>query len=134
MSASHPAGRATGYGWTTHRRAIVMSFAVSLLVFIPLLVGGMLVDRPTARWTGSMAGPVTVSPDGRWLAVGVGTPGDYATIEVRELPAGTLAHRFTGQQVASLAFTPDSRLLAAGGMDPATWLWSLETGTVVRKL
>lgn len=63
---------------------------------------------------GSMVACVAISPDGKWLASGGG--GDQArTLMLWELATGKEVRRFGGnlRTVQSVAFSPDSKLLAA---------------------
>ena len=58
---------------------------------------------------------VAISPDGRWVAAGTERPVAY----VWDLNTGHLAHELeTNGDVLSLAFSPDSRLLAVGSFPP----------------
>jgi WD40 repeat protein len=74
---------------------------------------------------------VAVSPDGRWLAVGLSASGNSAEIHLWDFgtPASTpVLHvvRGHGQGVGALAFSPDGRLLVTGGRDGVIHLWHLE--------
>jgi DNA-binding beta-propeller fold protein YncE len=75
---------------------------------------------------------IAYSPDGKWLATASGDPGQYGlvslwktaddgTIEkVRDLAEST-------DCVFTVAFSPDSTLLAAGGADRAIRIWDVAT-------
>jgi WD40 repeat protein len=80
-------------------------------------------------------GAQAASPDGRWLAVGVG---DVVQVwRVGNAPAAVKLENHPGP-VAALTFTPDSKTLLAGGgnapgRDPGGWLqaWHLERDALV---
>lgn len=83
---------------------------------------------------GSAAPPLalalTVSPNNRLVAAAYGNE-----VKVWELPDGELhtVHSHHFKMVRSLAFSPDSKLLASGGDDSAVILWDLKEGKVRRK-
>lgn len=91
---------------------------------------------------------VALSPDGKWLAVGTGNSADFNTpglplaVILWDLKAGREARRLEifGSAVSSLAFSANSRFLAAGSRgDPdacascAARLWEVETGRLVQR-
>jgi WD40 repeat protein len=71
------------------------------------------------------AGPVAISPDGRWLAAGV--DGRESSVYVWDLLTNRppVILRLHPVGVASLAFSADSRRLAGGASDQTVKLWSL---------
>ncbi|OWK37775.1 sigma-70 family RNA polymerase sigma factor [Fimbriiglobus ruber] len=87
--------------------------------------------RVSARLTGSTLG---LSPDGRWLAGVEGDPKGPRAIQLWEVASTRSGPRFPfdHQAVVRLAFSPDGRLLAAGGVDGAVRVWDLASGTEVR--
>jgi WD40 repeat protein len=71
---------------------------------------------------------VAFSANGGLLAaIGIGGGN---TVSVWDTATSQLRASLSGQsaQLYALAFTPDSKLLAAAGGDRAVWLWSTETG------
>jgi WD40 repeat protein len=72
-------------------------------------------------------GPLTVSPDGQWLATALP---DEQGVRLRALPSlmpvGTNACAFGESQVNVLQFTPDSRILAIGLKSGRIILWRPE--------
>src|SRR5262249_33634188 len=74
------------------------------------------------------SGALAVSPDGRLAAV----IDREKTLFVWDLATGKQQRRFggIGSNLSSVAFTPDSKRLAAasGGQNSRTWIWNIETG------
>jgi WD40 repeat protein len=62
------------------------------------------------------------SSDGKLLAV---VPWKDSTIRLRDAATGKIVAEFTGHRgrVSSVAFSPDGRLLAAGGADSTILVW-----------
>jgi len=86
----------------------------------------------THEITTAMLGPVAYAPDGKTLAVGVGNI-------IRLHNAAKLEEQrnitLPNSQVSSLAWSPDSALLASGALDdPIVQLWNPATGTLVHEL
>jgi RNA polymerase sigma factor (sigma-70 family) len=81
------------------------------------------------------------APDGRSVASGSYTTGAYkkrresdAAVHIWETATGKERLQLHGHQgwVSSVAFTPDGRFVAAGGLDHSVRLWELLTGKEVR--
>ncbi len=125
------------------------SIPISALAFSPdgkiLAVGGyqevLLWDLTTAKLlrragAGQLGGfvhAIAFSKDGRSLAVGEGTPHRTGTVRVLDVAAGKVMLSFQEPKdvVYSLAFSPDGKLLAAGGADALARIWSLAEKKVV---
>lgn len=65
------------------------------------------------------------SPDGTRIAVGMS--GRQPTVQIWDIATRKPIATFTGHKrgIQSLAFSPDSRLLASGGSDGVTYLWDV---------
>ena len=77
---------------------------------------------PTYRWRM----PQATSPDGRYLAIS----DPHGPVTVWKMQAGEL-HRILGGsawEVRGLAWSKDSKMLAACGDDPTALLWDVDTG------
>ncbi len=76
---------------------------------------------------------LAISPDGQWLATSTSSNG---LVDVWRLPSGDLATQLGAEArdaVSSLAFSPDSRLLAAGDASRVA-LWQIADKTMVHTL
>lgn len=87
-------------------------------------------ERASLKWDirrRDRAEVVAYSSDGRWLAGGL-----THRSAIRIWDAVTLAERVTlsgqGRVFRSIAFSPDSRLVAAGTLDGTLFIWNVETG------
>jgi WD40 repeat protein len=69
---------------------------------------------------------VAIAPNGKWIASG----SEDAAI-LWDTRTGELVRRLV-TRAASVAFSPDSRLIAIGRGDPE--IWDVESGTLLRKL
>jgi WD40 repeat protein len=72
---------------------------------------------------------VTVSPDGKWLAVA----DDAGVIKLHELPGGKEVKAFAGHEkpVTALRFSANSSVLCSGSADKTIRLWNVADGGVV---
>ncbi|WP_129671863.1 helix-turn-helix domain-containing protein [Candidatus Chloroploca sp. Khr17] len=74
---------------------------------------------------------VAFSPNGAWLAAG----SSNGEIHVWALPSHKHIYTLDGKAwVEALTFSPDSRMLASGGHEPALLIWDLATGTCLDQL
>ncbi len=79
---------------------------------------------------------IAYSADGKWLAVASGDPGQFGTarLSTAEPSGGGKAVRDlveTTDSVLAVAFSPDSKLVAAAGADRAIRIWEVESGKQV---
>jgi len=89
----------------------------------------------THEITGAVLGPVAYSPDGKTLAVGVSNVISLRAAEsLEEFDPPRRLEGHTGS-VFTLAWSPDSQMLASGAMDENTIrLWNMSDGKVAREL
>ncbi len=90
-----------------------------------------------ARWGKGALYALLWSPDGRLLAVGTGRGVDLYQREAD--PTGSLLlspvrHLDTGDWAMSLAFSPDSAMLAVGLINRRAQLWEVSTGALLREM
>jgi WD40 repeat protein len=98
---------------------------------------------------GSAAGDVAFSPNGSFVALvreGVdpdptkgfvegGGDAEIWDVERRSLVTTLPIHGQVGYALgSSVAFSPDGRMLATGGLHALVYLWDVETGTLIRTL
>jgi WD40 repeat protein len=79
-------------------------------------------------------GSVAFSPDGRMLALAVSSSSPGSTIEIIDTNTASLLRRISAAGSPYLAFSPDSRQLAATNDDQTVTLWDAATGKEVRRL
>jgi WD40 repeat protein len=70
---------------------------------------------------------IAFSPDGRWLASGGISPGGVRVIMRWDLRAGEFKDYISGDQVYSVAFSPDSKVIAGTSKNTVA-LWNAATG------
>jgi WD40 repeat protein len=74
-------------------------------------------------------GAIAFSPDGRWLAVGIGGPHHFYIDSPQKVMVFGVAQRkkhrtfATPTQVNAVAFSADGKFLAAAGHNGTVWLW-----------
>jgi len=89
----------------------------------------------TREITGAVLGPVSYSPDGTTLAVGIGNA--VSLRDAKSLEEFTPPRRLEGHlgQVFTLSWSPDSSLLASGASNENTIrIWNIRDGRQVRVL
>jgi WD40 repeat protein len=100
------------------------------------LAGARLLRR---LGVGGLDGPVEAlafHKDGRLLAVADGLPGSAGGVRLFDIETGALAARLpdSNESAAALAFSPDGKWLAAGGLDTIVHVWSIDTKASVAAL
>ncbi|MEZ6063048.1 MAG: hypothetical protein R3C19_22105 [Planctomycetaceae bacterium] len=86
-------------------------------------------------FAGNTCSALAVSPNGRWLATGVGGGSDVK-VQINDLRSDAAARWLTGHRrfVRALCFSADSRILASAGEDLTIRLWDVESGDVLHTL
>ncbi len=73
------------------------------------------------------------SPDGRWLAVGVGGANSFSVDSPQKVRIFDIANRkehrtfSTPTQMSAVSFSADGKLLAAAGHNGTIWLWDVSS-------
>jgi len=83
---------------------------------------------------GFQFGRMSLSPDGKWVAAGMYTGGPWMP-QVWDMVTGQKLHIFKGEhgdQIFSVAFSPDGQTLASGSRDGSIKLWNMATGEIRR--
>jgi WD40 repeat protein len=100
-------------------------------VTVPMWRGDSHHDLRVAGTHGPLTRPVTFSPNGMVMAIGLD-----GALELWDAATGEIRHRLTGYRndVAAVAFTRDGRYVAAGGMDRVIRIWDADTGQLENTL
>jgi mono/diheme cytochrome c family protein len=79
---------------------------------------------------------IRFSSNGWWIATASGTPAQTGVVRLWDAKTGEVIRDMieTEDAVFALAFSPDSRLLAAGGCDRTIRMWDLASGKLAKSI
>jgi WD40 repeat protein len=100
------------------------------------LDAGRLCERVGVGGLNDRVHALAFHKDGRRLAVAEGTPGGSGDVRVYDVETGAMTAQFTDPRdaVFSLAFSPDGKWLAGGGVDATVRVWDVDAKTVAATL
>lgn len=85
---------------------------------------------PDRFW--NVVNSVAFSPDG--TKVVSGSAGGDKTIKIWDVSTGELIRSFEYKNIRSVAYSPDGKMIASGGVDAFVKLWDTSTGTLIRQM
>jgi len=100
------------------------------------LANAKLAKRIGVGQIGDFVRSVAFRAGGQWLAVAEGTPYGPGAVRVFDVASGqpVLAFQEPKDAVFALAFSPDGKLLAAGGVDNVARVWSVDENKLAGEL
>ncbi len=100
------------------------------------LANAVLAKRIGVGQIGDFVRSVAFRNTGPWLAVAEGTPYGAGAVKVFDVASGQPALTFQEPKdaVFAAAFSPDGKLLAAGGVDQVTRVWSVDENKLAVEL
>ena len=100
------------------------------------LANAKLAKRIGVGQIGDFVRSVAFRNNGQWLAVAEGTPYGPGAVKVFDVDSGqpALAFQEPKDAVFAVAFSPDGKLLAAGGADNVARVWSVDEKKLVGEL
>jgi WD40 repeat protein len=100
--------------------------------------GVVLKTMETEMKEGLSAWDVAFSPDGKLMAVGYGIKGIEGKVDLWDVQTGKLKHTLADPPsmgvLYSVAFSPDGKSIAAGGVDATCRVWDVATGALKHRL
>ena len=109
----------------------IATVGFSSAIFLSDAATGILKDRLSGH--SSTVTDIVFSPDGRTIASAAGKGLDR-TMRLWDAATGTQLHKFEHENsVNSIAYSPDSSVIASGVSDRGVHLWNVATGTLIRK-
>jgi WD40 repeat protein len=114
-------GRINGVAWSPDGATLAVSSILGIWLYAAdrLDADPRLIDTPPHPWQ-----RIAFSPDGKLLAGSV-----YWAVQVWDVETGksVATFRYHDQAVTSVAFSPDSRLVAAGTRNYTVQVWNIQT-------
>jgi len=100
------------------------------------LANAKLAKRVGVGQIGDLVRAVAFRPGGQWLAVAEGTPYGPGAVKLFDVQSGqpALAFQEPKDAVFAVAFSPDGKLLAAGGADSVARVWSVDEKKLAAEL
>jgi WD40 repeat protein len=100
------------------------------------LAGAALAKRMGVGQIGDFVRSLAFRANGQWLAVAEGTPYGQGAVKVFDVASGQPVLNFQEPKdtVFAVAFSPDGKLLAAGGADNVVRLWNVDENKLVAEL
>jgi len=120
--------------------AILAAFCLILVLGVSGFRRGRITEMQALSFGGA---PITISPDGKLLAVPAGpkqerrignmSMASTTTVKLHSFPSGEVVSTLKAFYVTKLAFSPDNSLIAAGNNFGDIFVWRVESGQLLYK-